>query len=136
MPPPNTGMPTWHQLDSCRTPFRLAQDYCWSGEPRALDYLQKISGFYAMVGAHNLVDGYDLDGTPHAQFVTAGGPRAASFVGTAAAGAMATPANAALRDDGYAVVAALDALAGSQYYQESWTALSLLMMTGQMTVAF
>jgi len=125
-------MPLHHQLDSCRTPFRIAQDYCWFAEPRALDYLQKISGFYASVTAANLVDGYDLDGTPHAQFVVTGGPRAASFVGTAAAGAMATPAYPALRDQGYAIVATLTALAGSQYYQESWTALSLLMLTGQM----
>jgi endo-1,4-beta-D-glucanase Y len=130
MAPPGTGMPTWHQLDSCRTPFRIAQDFCWFAEPRALDYLQKISGFYASIGARNLVDGYDLDGTPHPQFAT-GGQQAASFVGTAAAGAMATPAYATLRDDGYAATATLTLLAGSQYYQESWTALSLAMMTGQ-----
>jgi endo-1,4-beta-D-glucanase Y len=130
MAPPGTGMPTWHQLDSCRTPFRIAQDFCWFAEPRALDYLQKISGFYASIGARNLVDGYDLNGTPHPQFAT-GGQQAASFVGTAATGAMATPAYATLRDDGYAATATLTLLAGSQYYQESWTALSLAMMTGQ-----
>jgi len=135
MAPPNTSMPTWHQLDSCRTPFRIAVDYCWNAEPRALTYLQKITGFYAGVGARNLVDGYDLNGTPHAQFVTTGGPRAASFVGPAGVGAMATGATyATLRNEAYAGVATLMELAGSTYYQESWTALSLQMMTGLVAV--
>jgi endo-1,4-beta-D-glucanase Y len=134
MAPPGTSMPTWHQLDSCRTPFRLAQDYCWFAEPNALAYLQAITGFYASVGARNLVDGYDLDGTPHPQFASVGN-QAAAFVGTAGAGAMAVPAFAAFRDDAYADVATLNLVAGSQYYNESWTALSLLMMTGKMEPA-
>ena len=131
MTPPNTSMPLYHQLDSCRTPFRIGQDYCWNAEPRALTYLQKITSFYSGVGVANMVDGYDLNGTPHPQFVTTGGPRAASFVGPAGVGAMATGATyVKLRDDAYASVATLMDLAGSTYYQESWTALSLQMMTG------
>jgi endo-1,4-beta-D-glucanase Y len=131
MTPPNTSMPLYHQLDSCRTPFRLGEDYCWNAEPRALDYLQKLTGFYSSVGVADMVDGYDLNGTPHPQFVTAGGPRAASFVGPAGVGAMATGTTyLTLRDQAYASVATLTDLAGSTYYQESWTALSLQMMTG------
>jgi endo-1,4-beta-D-glucanase Y len=133
MSPPGQSMPTYHQLDSCRTPFRLAQDYCWNAEPRALSYLQKISSFYSTVTVAAMVDGYDLNGTPHAQFVTTGGPRAASFVGPAGVGAMATGSTyATLRDQAYASVATLMQLAGSTYYQESWTGLSLQMMTGLM----
>jgi Glycosyl hydrolases family 8 len=131
MTPPNTSMPLYHQLDSCRTPFRLAEDYCWNATPQALVYLKKIIGFYSGVGVANMVDGYDLNGTPHPQFVTTGGPRAASFVGPAGVGAMATGTTyGKLRDDAYASVATLMQLAGSTYYQESWTALSLQMMTG------
>jgi endo-1,4-beta-D-glucanase Y len=131
MTPSGTNMPLYHQLDSCRTPFRLGEDYCWNAEPRALAYLQKISGFYSSVGVANMVDGYDLNGNPHAQFVTTGGPRAASFVGPAGVGAMATGTTyVKLRDDAYASIATLTQLAGSTYYQESWTALSLQMMTG------
>ncbi len=131
MTPPNTSMPLYHQLDSCRTPFRLGQDFCWNNEMRALNYLQKITGFYSGVGVANMVDGYDLNGTAHPQFVTSGGPRAASFVGPAGVGAMATGSMyVQLRDDAYASVATLTDLAGSTYYQESWTALSLQMMTG------
>jgi endo-1,4-beta-D-glucanase Y len=131
MAPPGTGDPTYHQLDSCRTPFRIGEDYCWNAEPRALSYLQKIDGFYSTVTIAAMVDGYDLNGTPHPQFVTSGGPRAASFVGPAGVGAMATGAMyARLVDGAYASVATLADLAGSTYYQESWTALSLQMMTG------
>jgi endo-1,4-beta-D-glucanase Y len=133
MSPPDQNMPTNHQLDSCRTPFRLAQDYCWNAEPRALSYLQKISSFYAMVTVAAMVDAYDLNGTPRPSQVTTGGPRQAAFVGPAGAGAMATGTTyTTLRDEAYASVATLMQLAGSTYYQESWTGLSLQMMTGLM----
>jgi endo-1,4-beta-D-glucanase Y len=128
MAPP--GKPTHHQLDSCRTPFRIAQDFCWFNEPRARTYLEKISGFYAGIGATRLVDGYALGGAPMPNT----GLALAAFVGTAGVGAMATPAFSGLRDDAYASVASLSptSLGDSLYYNESWTALSLLMMTGRM----
>ena len=133
MSPPGASMPTNHQLDSCRTPFRIAQDYCWNAEPRALAYLQKISSFYSMVTVAAMVDAYDLNGTPRPSQVTSGGPRQAAFVGPAGVGAMATGTTyTKLRDEAYASVATLMQLAGSTYYQESWTGLSLQMMTGIM----
>lgn len=125
--PAGSGHPTYHQLDSCRTPFRLAQDYCWFNEPRALAYLQKISDFYSGIGAANIVDGYNLDGTvyPGASL------HLAAFVGGAGVGAMATPANTKLRDDAYTLIAAWQPLlGGSLYYNESWSVLSLIMMSG------
>ena len=128
-----TSHPIHHQLDSCRTPFRIAQDYCWNAEPRALAYLQKINGFHAGVGAAAMVDGYDLNGTPRPQFVTAGGPRAASFVGPAGVGAMATGAtHATLRDRGLRERRHADAAGRQHLLPDSWTALSLQMMTGIM----
>jgi endoglucanase len=131
VPQAPAGLPLHHQLDSCRTPFRLAQDYCWYNEPRALSYLEKINSFHSVVGATNIVDGYDLNGTPHPQFAAIGN-QSAAFVGPAGVGAMATPAYTTLRDQAYVAVATLGLLAGSQYYNESWTVLSLIMMTGLM----
>ncbi len=122
------GKPTNYQLDSCRTPFRIAQDYCWNNEPRALAYVQQISGFYAGIGATHLVDGYALDGTPMPNT----GLALAAFVGPAGVAAMATPPYFKLRDDAYAAVASLTLLGDSLYYNESWTVLSLLMMGGRM----
>jgi endo-1,4-beta-D-glucanase Y len=129
--PPNTGHPIHHQLDSCRTPFRMAQDYCWNGEPRALEYLEKINSFHDTVGALNIVDGYDLNGTPHPQFASVGS-QSAAFVGPAGAAAMAQPMYGTLRDEAYDAVATLTLFAGSQYYNESWTVLSIVMMAGLM----
>jgi hypothetical protein len=128
--PSGTGLPTHYQLDSCRTPFRIAQDYCWHDEPRAGAYLDKINSFYLGVGAGNIVDGYDLNGTPHPEFASAGS-RAAAFLGPAGVGAMASGRYRRLLDDAYADVATLKLLAGSQYYNTAWTGLSLLMMSGR-----
>jgi hypothetical protein len=106
----------------------LAQDYCWFNEPRALSYLQKISTFYAGVGAANLVDGYNLDGT----IFSGATLHLAAFVGGAGVGAMAVPSQSKLRDEAYTAIAAWQPLlGGSLYYNESWSMLSLLMMTGR-----
>jgi endo-1,4-beta-D-glucanase Y len=123
-----SGKPTNYQLDSCRTPFRIAQDYCFFNEPRAKAYLAKISAFYTGVGAANIVDGYNLDGTPNPSHTTV--HQSAAFVGPAAVGAMSDPTFATLRDQAYAGVATLMELDGTTYYTESWTALSLVMLSG------
>jgi endo-1,4-beta-D-glucanase Y len=123
-----SGKPTNYQLDSCRTPFRIGEDYCFFGEPRAKAYLAKISEFYSGVGAANIVDGYNLDGTPNPSHTTV--HQSAAFVGPAAVGAMSDPMFAMLRDQAYAGVATLLELDGTTYYTESWTALSLVMLTG------
>jgi endo-1,4-beta-D-glucanase Y len=123
-----SGKPTNYQLDSCRTPFRIAEDYCFYNEPRAKAYLEKISAFYAGVGAANIVDGYDLNGTPDPSHTTV--HQSAAFVGPAAVGAMSDPTFDTLRDQAYAGVATLMELDGTTYYTESWTALSLVVLTG------
>ena len=127
MAPPQSDHPTHHQLDSCRTPFRIAQDYCWFEEPRALDYLRKIGAFYSNIQAANIVEGYNLDGSVYA----GASLHLAAFIGGAGVGAMAVPELGQLRNDSYQLLAAWGPLlGGSQYYNESWTVLSLLMMTG------
>ena len=125
---PNATLPTNYQLDSCRTPFRLGQDYCWYGEARAKSYLAKISAFYTQIGASKIVNGYMLNGTADPTNPTVN--QSAAFVGPAGVGAMSDPMFATLRDQAYAGVATLGELDGSTYYTESWTALSLVMMNG------
>jgi hypothetical protein len=130
---PNAGVwgggdaPTHYQYDSCRTPFRIGVDYCFHGESRALDYVRKTTNFFAAHGARSIVDGYDLDGAPRPEF----GPerQSAAFVGPAGVGAMGVP-NQTLVDEAYEAIRGLDLLVGGTYYDESWTVLSLLMMTG------
>lgn len=120
-----------YQLDSCRTPFRIGQDWCYFGEARAKAYLDKVSAFFAGVGAANIVDGYEMDGRPRPQF-SMDGSQAASFVGTAAVGAMSDPRFSAFVDEAYGRVMTLELIAGSHYYQKSWTGLTVFMMTGNL----
>jgi hypothetical protein len=124
-----SGAPKYFQNDSTRTPFRVGQDYCYFGEPRAKSYLDKITSFYLGVGVGKIVDGYNLDGTPHPDRAVSG-LQAASFVGPAGVGAMSDAKYQAFLDEAYVAVATLKLGAGTIYYQKSWTALSLLMMTG------
>jgi endo-1,4-beta-D-glucanase Y len=128
---PFSGAPTHFQNDSTRTPFRIGQDYCWFGEPRAKAYLDKIAGFYASVGVANITDGYDLDGTPHPQRPEVEA-QAASFVGPAGVAFMSDPTYQSELDEAWAAVATEELTNGTIYYQKSWTALSLLMMAGDM----
>lgn len=125
------GAPTHFQNDATRVPFRIGQDYCYFGDPRAKQYLALISSFYSGVGAANIVDGYGLDGSPRPDRAV-GGLQAASFVGPAAVAGMSDPAFQPLVDEGYAALATQGLTAGTIYYQKSWSALSLLMLTGNL----
>jgi endo-1,4-beta-D-glucanase Y len=132
--PPNPSCPsgaTNYQYDSCRTPFRIALDWCWFGTAAAHDYLAKTSAFFSARGATAITDGYDLNGTPHPQFGAAGG-QSAAFVGPAAVGAMSDVAYQSFVDQAYTDVAGGQLLIGGRYYDESWTVMSLLMMTGNL----
>lgn len=127
------GAPTNYQYDSARTPFRLGFDYCVYAEPRALEYVQKTSAFFAGIGAGQMTDGYDLDGAPHPDPDSPpGSPQSAVFLGSAAVGAMSDAAHKAFVEDAYARVATGELLARSRYYNLSWTALSLLAMSGNL----
>jgi endo-1,4-beta-D-glucanase Y len=116
-----------YQYDSCRTPFRIAMDWCWFGEARAKTYLAKTSAFFSAIGAPQIADGYALDGTPQPANA---GQGSAAFVGPAGVGAMSSPAYQGFVDQAYAAVATRALLAGGVYYEESWAVMSLLMMTG------
>jgi hypothetical protein len=102
-------------------------DWCWFGEERAMSYLQKTSAFFEGIGAGSIADGYALDGTPMPSHP---GQLAAAFVGPAGVGAMSSPAYQNFLNDAYTEVATGKLLAGGPYYEESWTVLTLLMMTG------
>ncbi len=118
-----------YQYDACRTPFRIGLDWCWNGEPRAQQYVALTSSFFSAIGAASIADGYGIDGSAAPQHP---GGHSAAFVGPAAVGAMSSPAYGKLLNDGYAGVATRTYLVGGTYYEDSWTAMSLLMMTGNL----
>jgi endo-1,4-beta-D-glucanase Y len=119
--------PTHYQYDSCRTPFRIGLDYCFFSEARAQEYVAKTTGFFSNIGAANIVDGYELDGTPRPEF---GNGQSAAFVGPATVGGMYSTAHAQFVQEGYDQVKKLDLVVGGEYYDLSWTVISLLTMTG------
>jgi endo-1,4-beta-D-glucanase Y len=119
--------PFSYQYDSCRTPFRVGLDAAWNGYAAAQTYVDKTSSFFAPIGAAQIVDGYNLDGTPKA--ANPGG-HSAAFVGPATVGAMSVAGDQAFVDDGYALLAQGNAFVGGEYYDSSWTVMSLLMLTG------
>ena len=120
------GAPTHYQYDSCRTPFRIALDYCLHGEPRAKAYVDKTSRFFAGLGVRGMTDGYGLNGAARPQI----GGLSAAFVGPAGVGASADSQFAPFVAEAYEALARLNLLVGGEYYDESWTALSLLALTG------
>jgi endo-1,4-beta-D-glucanase Y len=123
---PGSGEPTNYQYDSCRTPFRIGLDWCWNGEARAQSYVAMTSAFFSGVGAANISDGYALNGTPEPAHP---GLLSAAFVGPAGVGAMSSSTYQPFVDSAYSEVARLNLLAGGTYYEDSWTILSLLMMS-------
>ncbi len=130
--PPGPGQlpdDNW-QYDAARIPFRIVQDYCYHEEPRALEYLERINGFYADIGIDEIVDGYALDGTPRPDERSDAPTMSAVFIGCAAAGMMADDEGQAFVDRAYERLAGLDLLTRSRYYQRSWTVLSMLMLSG------
>ena len=121
------GAPTNYQYDSCRTPFRIGIDFCFNGEARAKSYAGKTSQFFSGIGAAHIVDGYELNGS--AKAANSSG-QSAAFVGPATVGAMTDPAFSALLEQGYTALATRSLLVGGEYYDGSWTMISLLMLSG------
>jgi endo-1,4-beta-D-glucanase Y len=127
------GAETNYQTDSARLPFRMGQDFAYYREPRARTYLQKTSAFFAKIGASAIGDGYHLTGEPAPDRKTCQpNPGSAVFVGCAAVGAMHDARYQGFLDAAYARVRTGKLLARSRYYNQCWTVLSLLMLSGNL----
>jgi endo-1,4-beta-D-glucanase Y len=55
----------YYRYDACRVPWRMVLDYIWNGNQDARNWCVKISNFADSIGAANIIDGYELDGSPH-----------------------------------------------------------------------
>jgi endo-1,4-beta-D-glucanase Y len=120
----------YYQYDACRTPFRIGLDWCWFGETRARDYVAKTSTFFSGVGAANIVDSYNMDGTPYSSAHAVSAGQSAAFLGPAAVGAMSNASYQSFLDAAYGRLATHQLLVGGAYYDESWSVMSMLMLTG------
>ncbi|NLD94680.1 MAG: T9SS type A sorting domain-containing protein [Fibrobacter sp.] len=72
---------TYH-YDACRVPWRMAIDYLWNGNERALAWCKKVTDWANKVGASNIKDGYSPDGNPTGSYNNQ------AFVGAFATAAM------------------------------------------------
>ncbi len=109
--------------DACRTPWRIAMDWCWNSDPNAQTYLMKIGAFFNGVGAANIGDGYSLTGSQ-----TSGNHNLA-FSGPAGVGAM--QGFQSLVDGSFNQM--VNPPSGNNaYFPQSLRVLSMLMMSGNM----
>jgi endo-1,4-beta-D-glucanase Y len=131
--PPGPGQPTNYQYDSCRTPFRIGLDWCWNAEPRAQQYVALTSAFFNGIGAANITDGYQTNGSADPGYTAMAGELSAAFIGPAGVGAMGGAMSSSTYqpfvNGAYNEVATLQLLAAGTYYEDSWTVMSLLMMS-------
>ncbi len=108
--------------DSCRAPWRIAMDYCFNGEPRALTYLQLVGPFFDGIGASNIGDGYNAAGSQ-----TSGNHNMA-FIGTAGTAGMAGWPNLLNGAFTFGVNGAGD----NAYFTNSLRVVTMLMMSGNL----
>lgn len=62
--PGPAGRVGYFGYDACRAPWRLTLDYLWNGNTNAEAWSKKVATWANGVGPANIVDGYELDGTP------------------------------------------------------------------------
>jgi hypothetical protein len=63
-----SGFNHTYKYDACRVPWRIALDYLWNGNEKALAWCKKISDWAYKIGPKNIKDGYNLDGTGAGQY--------------------------------------------------------------------
>jgi endo-1,4-beta-D-glucanase Y len=108
--------------DACRTPWRIAMDYCFFGEARAKAYLDKVGAFFNGVGAANIGDGYN----PSSGQQTSGNKNMA-FIGPAGVAGMAGWSS--LLDGAFNYGATNNGGDGA-YFPQSLRVVTMLMMSG------
>lgn len=129
---PFPGAPLHHQYDSARTPYRIGQDWFWHQESRARDYLDRAIPFLASKGVHGIVDGFALDGSEFPDPDSRKPRRSAVFTGCAAVGALRDPVFAPFVAEVASELATGTWTTRSLYYNLSWSALCLAMLSGAM----
>lgn len=110
-----------YSYDACRTPWRIAMDYCFNGEPRAQAYLARVGPFFNNIGASNIGDGYSLTGSQTS------GNKNMAFIGPAGVAGMAGYPQ--LLEGAFMFGATSNGGDGS-YYPQSLKVVTMLMMSG------
>ncbi len=127
---PASGHSTNYSYDACRTPYRIALDYCQNSEPRALAYANKVVGFFATGTPSAIKDGYTLEGV-----ATGKSFGSMSFMAPMSVAATADPGGKFMQFAAQGQ-AALASKSQSQdggaysYYNASWGLIGMLTLSG------
>jgi endo-1,4-beta-D-glucanase Y len=124
--------------DACRTPWRIALDYCENGTPQAQQYMEKIVGFYAGKssggGLGAIKDGYTVTGgTPPAPLGMYGAGMA--FLGPGGVAALYGGGHESFVSDVYSTLVydtttLLNNPGVFSYFNGSWGVLSMMTLSG------
>jgi endo-1,4-beta-D-glucanase Y len=109
--------------DSCRTPWRIAMDYCFNGTAEAKAYLDKIGPFFTNIGAANIGDGYNVTNG-----MQTSGNHNMAFIGPAGVAGMG--GYQALLDGAFTFGVA--GAGDNAYFTNSLRAVTMLMMSGNL----
>ena len=112
--------------DACRMPWRIAMDYCFNGEQRALTYLNAVGAFFDGQKVANIGDGYSSTGSKISS------NRNMAFVGTAGVAGMVswpTLLNDAFNYGATNPTSGSDS-GNSAYFPQSLRVVTMLMMSG------
>jgi endo-1,4-beta-D-glucanase Y len=111
--------------DACRTPWRIALDYCFNGEQRALTYLTAIGTFFNGVsgGAANICDSYTSAGQQGSSC-----NKNSAFIGPAGVSGMA--GFQTLLDGAFTFNVTNPSNSNNSYFAQSLRVLTMLMMSG------
>ena len=120
---PNSGRVDYYRYDACRCPWRVSLDYLWNGNPFAQSWCTTISNFANSIGAANIVDGYNLDGTRRGQYNNS------PFVGGFAVGAMSV-SQSITNNFAQRLVLLENSGHDNQYFNLSLRCLYMLALTG------
>jgi endo-1,4-beta-D-glucanase Y len=131
--PANDGNGAYYGYDACRTPWRIALDYCTTGDPRAKAYLDKVAAFFASrapTSVGTLLDGYTADGNDPPG--TLGDYSAGMAMFGPATTAALTGTQSAFLALGTSTLHRNTTQPGGQftYFNASWGVLSLLVLSG------
>jgi endo-1,4-beta-D-glucanase Y len=116
-----SGQVGHYGFDAIRTPFKQALDYLWNGDESTGAWCKKLTDWADGVGAANIVDGYQLNGSPQ------GSNHNMAVVGSFAVCALANTQSIA---DSF--VAESGKMSNDYWYSSYLGNLYLLAMTGNM----
>ena len=118
---------TQYLYNSCRVPFYMALDYIYYDTTNSSSELKLLQSFFGSIAPGSVDDGYTVSSNSACSYNTNEG----SFVGPAGCSLMGTTSAPSELETYYTTLMGYSVSSGN-YYSDTWTLLSLLLMQGNM----